>query len=52
MTDGNYALFNYAELATVEVLNPWTTYNMTGENITHRMQAFRTLKLVSLCFRG
>jgi hypothetical protein len=46
MTNGDYAFFAYSDLVTFGTLRPWTTYNITGENIEHRMKAFSSLKLV------
>jgi len=46
MTNGDYALFCYQDLAINTTLNPWASYNMHGEDVAYRMQAFRAVKLV------
>ena len=42
----DYAYFTFTSLTTSAVTQPWTAYNMTGQNLTYRMQAFYFLKQV------
>lgn len=46
MTSGDYALFAYSDLPTEATLRPWTAFDMTGEDVGYRMQAFGAQKQV------
>ena len=46
MTSGDYAFFTFTETVTEEFTQPWTACNLTGQNLTYRLQAFYSLKQV------
>ena len=50
MLGGDFALFAFSDLATDSTLQPWLAYNVTNETGTHRMDAFRALKLVRFVY--
>ena len=47
MTQGDYAFFSFSPTVSEATVNqPWIAYNLTGQNLTYRYQAFSALKLV------
>lgn len=48
MTNGDYAFLtmSFTALPQDEIKTPWQFYNMTGQNVTRRMEAFYTFKEV------
>ena len=50
MTQGDYVYFKYfPAVPSAITVAPWTSLNLTGQNVTYRKQAFYSLKEVSYC---
>jgi len=47
MTNGDYAFFTFTSLyAASATEQPWSRYDLTGEDVQYRLQAFYSLKQV------
>jgi len=48
MTGGDYVFFSYSDQRTSSQEQPWLDYNMTGEILDTRIEAFAAVKQVQL----
>lgn len=46
MTNGEYVFFTMATAPVAKDKQPWTSFNMTGQNLTYRKEALYAMKQV------
>jgi hypothetical protein len=48
MTNGDYVFFTNTAATIPDEQHPWLAFNMTGQNLTYRLEAFYAVKEVGL----